>query len=83
MASRPTHSVVLRRRTAERNGRTVYSKIGVAWLDEASGNMNITLNDGVVLDWRMMESHGIACYKSELSEHAPQHHVPGEDDISF
>ena len=34
-----------------------YHRVGAAWIVVGSGNISVKLDDGVVLDWRMCETH--------------------------
>ena len=60
----PTHNLCVQRRPVEEGddpGPNV--QVGVAWLNDESGHVSIVLNDGVVLDWRMRETHYMTLYK--------------------
>jgi len=64
VAGKPTHNLVVQRRPLEENGKAgPYIQVGVGWLREESGHLSISLDDGIVLDWRMKETHFITLFK--------------------
>jgi len=76
---RPTHNLVIRQRVKTPGEKGAYSKCGVAWLDDETGNIGIRLHDGVVLDWRMNDTHTISAY---LVENARQPEPPRRQEPS-
>ena len=59
MSKRPTHNLCITRRDAP----TPFQEVGVAWMND-KGQLNIVLRDGVVLDWRIMETHRIMLFEA-------------------
>jgi len=53
----PTHNVVLTSKT-QAGKKPTYSEVGAAWSMQ-NNKFNIQLNAGVVIDWRICETHYI------------------------
>lgn len=79
MSNQPTHNIVLIRKDPEgkpgKKNTNPGVPVGVAWQNNNDSYM-IRLNDGVVLDWRMMETHTLHLFtrsysngKTEEKEH--------------
>ena len=60
--SAPTHNVVLTSKTTG-NKKPTYTEVGAAWPMQSGNGFSIQLNPGVVLDWRICETHYINLFK--------------------
>lgn len=76
MSGRPTHNFCIKRRSTDQRQR--YVQVGVGWHDPETGSMGISLSDGVVLDWRMKDTHTMVFFprRDEFPDEP-------EDDIPF
>lgn len=65
----PTHNMVL---TSKSDGgkKPTYTEVGVAWPMPSGNGFSIQLNPGVVLDWRLGETHFINLFQRADSKPA-------------
>jgi len=61
MSRRPDYRIVISERM-EGGRKPFYHQVGVAWETQSGKGYLIHLNPGVVLDWRMNETHHIGMY---------------------
>lgn len=57
--NKPTHYLCIVEKTEEKN--KTWHTIGAGWVND-KGNITIKLNDGIVLDWRMIKTHKICLF---------------------
>lgn len=71
----PTHNLVLARRQ-EIPGKNKFTQVGVAWFDPAKNSLSLKLNEGVVLDWRMDDTHNLSLYPAKAAATGPAGMAP-------
>lgn len=63
----PNFSLVIQRKAPDpkpgHKNPNPFIQVGAAWLND-NGSITLRINDGVVLDWRMAETHHIRLFKS-------------------
>ena len=89
---RPDVEVFLVTKNRGEDGKRKYAQIGAGWRMFDDGTINIILNPGTFLDWRMNEDYYISIRPAYSSNHTQPTNpepkpsvqvIPNDDDIPF
>lgn len=80
--SRPDFNLCIARKGGQEDGRpSFFQRVGAGWRNRSGRGYSIKLDDGVVLDWRMMDSHSVYLFPNFKEE--PSGYAKSEAELAY